>query len=521
MTTHENNKHLVNQRYRKEALLADRSNYSRLVCIDAQGSLTYRPFNDQGDCIPDFSCVGYKGGSEPIPDDIPALARLSPSSEDADDTSRIQEVIDDISRRHPLENGFRGAIVLEEGTFRISRTLNIRASGIVIRGTAQGKGTQIIANVNPWENQFLVVFRGKPHERVSNTQAEILGRVPVGARVLSVKKMRYRVGDQVVVTITTNKHWVSTIGMDRIPTKKSNVKQWSPMRFEAFRTLIGIDPTHGTITLDAPLTMAIDPEFGGGHVQLVKSSRLSHVGIEDIHFLCPINEGRRKEDLKEIPKERNGDYRFASEMFLNYVLRFEHVENAWAKGVNSTWFHNHISIGIGSKNLTLQGCHHYYPNGLAFYSGQSCYQLDGQLCLLTDCHSDNSFHNFVYMGRVPGPNVVHRCSATGPGDSGPHMRWSTGQLYDCCKFDGTLLIQDRKDMGTGHGWSGANCVVWNCTVKNGIIVQKPPTAQNFAIGSTDRFAKPVVPSHERGWWELAGVNVSPQSLYEAQLRNRK
>lgn len=38
-------------------------------------------------------------------------------------------------------------------------------------------------------------------------------------------------------------------------------------------------------------------------------------------------------------------------------------------------------------------------------------------------------------------------------------------------------------MGSGQGWSGANCLLWNCIGK--IIVQSPPTAWNYAIGTAE------------------------------------
>ena len=62
--------------------------------------------------------------------------------------------------------------------------------------------------------------------------------------------------------------------------------------------------------------------------------------------------------------------------------------------------------------------------------------------------------------------------------SEPHHRWSVGGLYD--NVNAHLAVQDRQWMGSGHGWAGANYVLWNC--EGSLICQKPPTAQNWAIG---------------------------------------
>ncbi|KAL1918000.1 uncharacterized protein VTP21DRAFT_3266 [Calcarisporiella thermophila] len=306
--------------------------------------------------------------------------------------------------------------------------------------------------------------------------------------------------------------------MDRLPTKKPHVQQWKPMDFVAYRVVRRIEGKY--LHLDAPLTMAISKEYGGGFVVKYENRRLRHIGLQDLVFECPANKGKTRADYKDIPRGR--DYKFSPEMFFNYVARFKHVEHSWMHNVNSTYFHNFLSLNAGTKHNTISKCHHFYPSfsNPPLFSGQSAFHFDGQLNLLDRCHADYSFHSYAFMGRVQGPNVLLKCTATGSGDVGPHMRWSTGQLYDGINIEGKLVIQDRKDSGTGHGWAGANSLVWNSRCQGGIVVQQPPTAQNFAIGSTDKLAKQIVSWHRRGWWESAGSPVGPSSLYEAQLEER-
>jgi hypothetical protein len=72
-------------------------------------------------------------------------------------------------------------------------------------------------------------------------------------------------------------------------------------------------------------------------------------------------------------------------------------------------------------------------------------------------------------------------------------------------------------MGSGHGWSGANYVAWNCL---GVLTcQKPPTAQNFAIGFVGRRTQGAF-ERAPGWWESEGTHVAPRSLYLKQLEDR-
>ncbi|KAL1924205.1 uncharacterized protein VTP21DRAFT_7240 [Calcarisporiella thermophila] len=471
----------------------------------------------------DFSYSGYKYGLELPPDNLPILERLSPrnSYDSLDDTSRIQAAIDRASLAQLDSKGFRGTVHLNPGIYHISHTLFINASGIVLEGESTG-GTRIFTNLSDAENlPFIVNVQGAGHSWLRSTKARVLDDyVPVGAQSLRIEKVWiFRPGHTIQVAITTNKEWVQSLSMDKIPLKKADSHEWVPMQFTVFRKVVFVDIFRGEIHLDAPLTMSISSQFGGAYVQRYRNRRISHVGIQDLEFICPFNEGREAKEFPNVPPGR--DYRFAQEMFQNYVAQFENVEHSWMRNVNSSWFHNFVSLAPGSKHITIMNCHHRYPNQRAFYSGQSTYKVDGQLILFTHCSSDNAFHNWAFMGRVPGPNVVHRCSATGTGDSGPHMRWSTGQLYDNVMFNGTLLIQNRGQSGTGHGWAGANSVVWNSQVSGGIVVQRPPTAQNFAIGSTNKTSKRMVTTADWGWWESPGRPVWPESLYEAQLEERK
>jgi hypothetical protein len=122
----------------------------------------------------------------------------------------------------------------------------------------------------------------------------------------------------------------------------------------------------------------------------------------------------------------------------------------------------------------------------------------------------------VVGARVPGPNAFLDCKAeSNHATSEPHHRWSTGGLYDNVQAD--LAIQDRQYMGTGHGWAGANYVVWNC--EGSLVCQQPPTAQNLAIGFVGTKARAAFPRPE-GYWESYDRHVVPRSLYLKQLEDR-
>ena len=107
---------------------------SEWVHYDAEGKLVYKPFNASGDRIMDFSHAGYMGGGVAIPT-VPVAVTIGPSG--GDDTAG-----DPGRHRHGLAHAAgqwvpgRGAA--RPGAYRSASTINITASGVVLRGSGAG-----------------------------------------------------------------------------------------------------------------------------------------------------------------------------------------------------------------------------------------------------------------------------------------------------------------------------------------------------------------------------------------------
>src|SRR6478672_6520481 len=99
--------------------------HSKFVTVARDGSLNYTT-DEKGNRIPDFSRVGYYGGDATIPD-VAVVRTIFPS---ADAQNQIQSAIDEVSTRTPDKNGFRGAILLKKGVYKIPGSININTSGI-------------------------------------------------------------------------------------------------------------------------------------------------------------------------------------------------------------------------------------------------------------------------------------------------------------------------------------------------------------------------------------------------------
>lgn len=486
----------------------------KTVLVDpaAEGRLRYQPYSAQGDVLPDFSHCGYGGGGVPLPAAV-VREELRPVAGDSDDAPRIQAAIDRVGKLAPGADGLRGAVLLRRGTYRCGASLRLAVSGVVLRGEGDGEdGTVLIATAR--KQQPLVRLGGAsgPREEASSKQEITDAYVPVGARSFTVADAAgFAVGQTVFVVRRGNAAWISAIGMDRIvprPSDPKSTKQWEPFELKFDRVITAVDGPR--VTVDAPIACAIDPRWGGG--ALVRSrdeARIERCGVEHLRAVAVFDRSKTA--------VHNGEKVFVDEEHANYFVSFAAVKNAWARRLSTVGFyHGPTSVGRDAKWVTVEDCTSLAPVSQITGGRRYPFGVDGQLTLVQRCRSDRARHAFVFGSRVPGPNVFLECVSTHDyASSEPHHRWSVGGLYD--NVEAQLAIQDRGHMGSGHGWAGANYVVWNS--RGSLICQQPPTAQNFSIGfvgtrGKDAFPRPV------GWWESEGTPVEPRSLYRAQLAER-
>src|SRR5262249_58583406 len=109
--------------------------------------------------------------------------------------------------------------------------------------------------------------------------------VPVGAHALWLDPVEgLKPGDTVLVEHPSTKQWIAAVGMDRFPSRdKGSYLDWRPgsvdIRWD--RVVTKIDGN--TITLDAPLTTALDAAHGRSTVRRYSwPGRVRRVGIENL-----------------------------------------------------------------------------------------------------------------------------------------------------------------------------------------------------------------------------------------------
>lgn len=495
-----------------EPLPGKQKGSSVLVTVRADGQIDYAPYTARGDVLPDFSHCGYGGGGVPLPD-VPVREELAPSGNpDTDDTARIQAALERVGAREPDENGFRGAVLLQRGVFRVAGQLHLRRSGVVLRGAGRDQdGTTLVSTTR--ERQPVIVVAGTAGaEELPATRVEIVDRyVPVGATRFRVANASgYAPGQSVFVVRRGNAAWIREIGMDRIPPRPNGPisQQWKPFDLKFDRVVVAVDGD--MVTIDAPIACAIDQQWGGGAlVQYRDPQRIERCGVEHLQAVSVVDETKRD--------RHSGETILVDEDHATHLIAFGAVKNAWARQLaTKQFYHGPAFMQRDSKWITVEQCVSMEPVSRVEGQRRYPYHIEGQLVLVRDCFSDRARHAFVFGSRVPGPNVFLDCRSTRDYlFSEPHHRWSVGGLYD--NVSGRIALQDRLWMGSGHGWSGANYVAWNC--RGTLIAQQPPTAQNFAIGFVGQRGKDAFP-RRAGWWESEGTPVQPRSLYEAQLAAR-
>ncbi len=469
---------------------------------ESAGKLTYTP-DEKGNTIPDFSKVGYhKGGAIPI---VEVVKTISPPLAGYVDVL-LQKAFDEVAQMPLNSNGIRGAILLKKGVYNIQGTLTISAGGIVLRGEGDNEqGTVLIAAGN--EQRSLLKIGGNTSSiELKGSKVNITDSyVPVGSFEFQVESAKgLKVGDLITILRPGTENWIHDLKMDQI-IERQGTKQWKAKEYDLKFERVVTKINGNAIQIDQPIVMAMDQKYGGGSIYQIFDSRIKENGIENILF---------KSEYKSETDENHGWY----------ALQFQNCEDGWVRNVTSKYFGNGcVTMSGSSKYITVTDSKCLEAKSVITGGRRYSFNIGGQMCLVMNCETTEGRHDYVTGARVCGPNVFYNCKASNThADIGPHHRWSVGTLYDNITTDGEINVQDRGNYGTGHGWSGANQVLWNCKAKT-VAVQNPwVSAKNYCIGLIGQQVPGRFNDKPNGEWEgLNQPGLIPQSLYLAQKSQTK
>lgn len=440
--------------------------------------------------LPDFSRAGYRDGRAALPN-VAAAAALRPEA--GDQTARIQAAID---------SARAGAVVLRRGEWTVGGTLRIARSGVVLRGE---DGTTLLAAGK--EPRALIEIRGGVG--VAGAGVRIADDVvPVGSKRFRVETARgLRAGQTVLVRRAGNAAWIREIGMDRIaerPGVPGSTRQWAPFDLDFERTVTAVDGEW--VTIDAPVLCAIEQRWGGGWLlPFDDRARVRECGVENLRAVSAFDRDGRA--------SYRGERYFSDEAHARTFVEIDGANDCWVRGARAEGFSYACVEVRRTRGVTVADSSCGAMVSQLTGSRRYPFSVNGQRTLVVRCEADTGRHDFVVGSRVAGPNVFLDCrSGRQYATSEPHHRWSVGGLYDNVRS--AIAVQDRGYMGTGHGWAGANYVLWNCEGR--VVCQRPPTADNWVIGHVGERAPGAFPGRPEGRFIEWGRHVAPRSLYEWQ-----
>lgn len=461
--------------------------------------------------IPDFSHAGYRGGGISIPT-VPVRIQLSPSG--SDDTERIRRALKTVAKRNPDRNGHRGAVLLKPGTYQISEPIRIPWSGVVLRGSGDDSDPRrnTILKIKSSVNETVIVA-GNPEANWFRNENGITyissSFVPVGARNFKVEDASlFGTGDNIIIRHRSSQEWIDSVnGGDT-----ANGPPWEPGYMEIYynRYITGI--SGNTISIDAPIYQHFDTELTRIQVyKLDKKKIVSEIGIESLRIDIESNNPSDEDHAK------NG-------------IILTGLENAWVKNVTILHF-SHTGIGTRTaSNITIEDTQAIYPHSRL--TGERRYNFNAlhfsNNILFKGVRSVNGRRSFVSNGTSVASGIVFLRSRSEGAlrSSEGHQRWSQALLYDNVTFKNpetpiVLGLYNRGDLGSSHGWASVHSVAWNVEASGRqIIIQKPPGAQNYSIGSNGEITANWLFNHPPGHIENSGSKPLPESLYEAQLAER-
>ena len=481
--------------------------------------------------IPDFSFAGYKNGETVLPD---VNVRLTISPIAGDNTASIQKAIDSVGKFPVNGQGIRGALLLTAGRYHLFGTLNIKYSGVILRGVGEGSdstnNTIIYARGDtPHQREVIIAGGGstsKWNQKVSGVETNIISdTVAVGEKTFTVADAsQFSVGDNIIINHpctakllsaidTGGTHWYepgAEVGVD-VPWSVNQI----PIVYNRWITSI----QGNVITVDVPVFNHLVRSLSQSTIyKYARTGLLTNIGLENLRI--------------DIESLGGTDENHAWTAL--YLLQ---LEDSWVKNCTFTGFgHSGVMTNTATR-ITVQDCKALDP--VSIITGERRYNFNAytasQQILFKNCTASNGRHHFASNGTSYTSGVVFvDCTSQGAYTSSEgHRQWSTGFLYDNHnemdgpRDDNRLLgIYNRGYYGTSHGWAMAHTVAWNCNVRSQgyLIVQQAPTAQNYAIGCFGIVTGkvPFAPFDEReGFIEGTNkANLNPRSLYYAQLQDR-
>ncbi len=456
--------------------------------------MVYQP-DQQGNRMSDFSYAGYRASEVQIPT---VLAKVVVGDPVEDNTRAIQDAIDQVARFEANSDGFRGAVLIPPGIYRLQGSLRLNVSGVVLRGSGVGEqGTTLVAT--GIDRRALIMICGEAASAVGAPCPIIDPYIPVNAKKLRVQgASAFSAGDLVQISHPSTKEWIEALGMNDFGGDRHG-PSWRPGSRDIHWTRVVTQVDGDTLSLDAPLTLGLDAALGTSTLTKLNGDHLvRNVGTENLRISSTFEQ--------QNPKDEEHAW---------FGVTIDNARDVWVRRLTCEHLAGSaVAVWETSSRVTVEDCKNLRPIGEIGGLRRNSFFASGQQVLMQRLYSESGIHDFAVGATAAGPNAFVQCeSHESLGESGTIDSAACGTLLDDVRIDGQpLSLRNRGYQGQGVGWSSFNGVLWNCTASV-IFNERPPAAQNWAVGTHGEYSG-------NGTWISSDDKVNPASLFYSQLAQR-
>ena len=289
----------------------------------------------KGNRILDFSYCGYKSSEQDIPN---VNNQIFVPKQEGDASEIIQRAITYVSGLKPDAKGFRGAVLLDKGVYNLNKNLWIQTSGVVLRGSDKSETVLLKHGV---DRSALVHIEGINNKILKDSLKVSSAYIPVNEKSFELSAVRgLKVGDRISIIRPSTAEWIKSLGCDIFGGGISALG-WKPGDIDLSwdRTITAI--TGNAITINSPLSTAIDARFGGAYVRKLEwSGRISESGVENLTMISDYD--------AKYPKDEDHCWTAVS---------VDNAENCWVRMIHFAHFAGSaVFLQPGSSQITVEDC---------------------------------------------------------------------------------------------------------------------------------------------------------------------